>query len=295
MEFLSDGALLDAVRGLHWPARRVARGAYHGGHRSRRVGSSPEFMQYREYRPGDEASKIDWKLFGRTGRVNVRQTHDDSELRTTIVVDASASMAYPQPSMDKWRLAAAIAIGLAAVTQNDRDPVGLVVVGGDGVEVLPPRARVSTTANMLRVLSGVTPAGSRPVAPVLPMLRSSRRLALITDFLSDADALLDRASELIAVGREVFAVHIVAREELAPREVGVLVVDPEDESIRRPLDDAGIAQYRDAFARWREDLAARWRAAGVVYHLAVTGEPPDRVVRRVVTPTATAATSASQS
>ncbi len=294
MEFLTDGALLDAVRGLHWPARRVARGAYHGGHRSRRVGSSPEFMQYREYRPGDEASKIDWKLFGRTGRVNVRQTHDDSEMRTSIVVDASASMAFPQPSMDKWRLAVSVAVGLAAVTQNDREPVGLGVAGGAGVEVLPPRARASTTANMLRVLSGVTPAGSRPLAPVLPMLRTSWRIALITDFLGDADALLDQASELVAAGREVIAVHIVAREELVPRELGTLVVDPEDEGIRRPLDEAGLAQYRNAFARWREELAASLRAAGVVYQLAVTGEPPDQVVRRVVTPAATAAATPSQ-
>jgi len=289
VQSLSDGTLLDAIRGLHWPARRATRGAAHGSHRSHRIGSSPEFMQYREYRPGDDASKIDWKLYGRTERVNVRQTRDDSELRTTILVDASASMAYPLPGLDKWTMASAIAIGLAAVAIGDRDPVGLAVVGGTGVEVLPPRSATNTVANIQRVLGGVVPSGSRPLAPVLAMLRTSRRGAIISDFLGDADALLERAAELVAAGREVFAVHIVAREELEPRTLGSLVVDPEEEAIRRPLDEDGLEEYRSAFARWREELASSWRAEGIVYPLAITDEPADQVIRRIVTSAATAA------
>jgi hypothetical protein len=167
VEHLTDGALLDRVRGMHWPARRVVRGLYQGGHRSKRVGSSPEFMQYREYRPGDEAAKIDWKLFARTSRMAIRQTHDDSNLRTSILLDASASMAYPVPGHDKWKLAASIAFGLCAVTQSDRDPVGVAVVSGDGAQVLPPRARMSTTSNVLRILSKTAPGGSPELTPVL--------------------------------------------------------------------------------------------------------------------------------
>jgi uncharacterized protein (DUF58 family) len=283
---LADGTLLDAIRGVHWPARRVTRGVHQGGHRSRRVGSSPEFMQYREYRPGDEVSKIDWKLFGRTSRIAVRQTHDDSDLRTTVVVDASASMAYPQATLGKWNLAAAVALGLCAVTQADRDPVGLAVVSGADVEILPPRARLSVTANAFKVLSATTPSGSRPLAPVLPALRSSSRIAIISDFLGDAEALLDVVGEMVVSGREVFAVHVIAREELEPTELGNLVVDPEDSTVRRPLDEAGAAEYRRAFATWRAALAERWRAAGVVYHLAITDEAAAQVVRRVVTPAA---------
>src|SRR5690606_30867819 len=181
VQSLSDGTLLDAIRGLHWPARRATRGAAHGSHRSHRIGSSPEFMQYREYRPGDDASKIDWKLYGRTERVNVRQTRDDSELRTTILVDASASMAYPLPGLDKWTMASAIASGLAAAAVGDGDPVGLAVVGGTGVADPPPRSATNTVANVHRVIGGVDPRGSRPPAPVLAMLRTSRRVAIISD------------------------------------------------------------------------------------------------------------------
>lgn len=288
-EHLTSGKLLDAVRGLHWPARRVARSPYGGGHRSRRVGPSPEFIQYREYRPGDEASKIDWRLYGRTGRVSIRETRDDSNMRTTILVDASASMAFPESTMAKWSLATALAFGLAAVTQGDRDPVGLAVVSETGVRVLAPRARMSVTANVLRVLNETEPAGSRPLTPVLELLRSSDRIAIISDFLGDADELLEASAQKIVSGCEVFAVHVVADEELDPEDTGNIVVDPEEESIRRPFDASGLDEYRRAFAAWRQDLATRWSAAGAVYQLATTGEPVDRVIRRVVSPSGTSA------
>lgn len=288
MELLTSGALLDSIRGVHWPARRVTRGAYQGGHRSKRVGSSPEFMQYRPYQQGDDPSKIDWKLFGRTERVAVRLTHDDSILRTTVIVDASASMAFPTPKFEKWELAAAIGLGLCAVSYADTDPVGLAIVTGEAPLLLPPRTRRGYVYNMMNMLLGVTPAGAGTIAPVLASLRSSQRIAIVSDFLGDAEAVLELSKQYIAAGREVFAVHIVAQEELDPRARGV-VVDPEDAAMRRPLNAREIVEYQETFAAWRQSLADRWRAAGAAYQLVTTGEEPDRAIRRVVTPSASSA------
>jgi uncharacterized protein (DUF58 family) len=283
VERLTSGALLDAVHGLHWPARRVARGAVQGGHRSVRVGSSPEFLAYRPYQQGDEPAKIDWKLFGRSDRVAIRLTHDDASLRTMILVDATKSMAYPAETLAKWELAAAVALGLCAVAHGDGDPVGIVVASGDGVRMLPPRTRAGTVANVLRVLLEAAPSGSVAMAPVLGRLRTTRRIAIVSDFLGDAEALLVQARELLASGQEVVAIHIVAAEELDPPIEGRVVIDPEDAAIRRPFDPAAAGEYRGAFARWREELGAAWRAAGAVYHLATTTDSPERVVRHVVT------------
>ena len=295
MQQLTSGALLDAVRGAHWPARRVTRGAYQGGHRSRRVGSSPEFMQYRPYQQGDDSSKIDWKLFGRTERVAIRQTHDDASLRTTVLVDASTSMAYPAATRDKWTMAASIALGLCAVAHGDGDPVGIVLAGGEELRELPPRTRGGTVATVLRMLLETTPGGSAPLGPALARLRASRRVAIVSDFLGDAEALLEQGRELVASGREIYAIHVVAREELDPRVGGSVVVDPEDDTIRRPLGEQAIGEYRETFARWRDELAEGWRAAGGVYQLAITDDDPARLVRRIVAPVATTATAAAAS
>lgn len=284
MRQLTSGALLDSVRGVHWPARRVVGGAFQGAHRSRRVGSSPEFMEYRPYQQGDDPSKIDWKLFGRTERVAIRLAHDDSSLRTMVLLDATASMAFPTATSAKWELAASVALGLAAIAQGDGDPAGIAIVGGGENRTLPPRTRRGTVANVLRLLLDTVPGGSEPLAPVLAAQKGSRRVAVVSDFLGDADALVDVARRLIAGGREVYAVHVVAEEELDPDGVGEVVRDPEDPGLKRPLDAVSLAEYAAAFAAWRERLAARCRAAGVSYALATTGEPAERVVRRVVAP-----------
>jgi uncharacterized protein (DUF58 family) len=287
MQQLTSGALLDAVRGVHWHARRVTTSPFQGAHRSKRVGHSPEFTAYRPYQQGDDPSKIDWKLFGRTERVAIRLSHDESNLPTMVLVDASASMAYPVPSLAKWELAASVALGLCAVAHGGTDPVGIAVVNEAGVRALPARTRGGTVSNVLRMLLETTPGGSAPLAPSLAALRSSRRIAIVSDFLGDADELLEEAKVLVAAGREVYAVHIVATEELDPSALGPVVTDPEVPAIRRPLEERELAEYQESFTRWREELAASWRAAGAVYHMAITDEAPERVVRRVVAPNTT--------
>lgn len=280
MQELTSGALLDALRGVHWPARRMTRGMLHGGHRSRRAGASPEFMEYRPYQQGDDPSRIDWKLFGRTERVAVRLSHDDSSLRTMVLLDASASMAFPAGSMDKWRLAAAMALGLAAVAHADGDPVGMGLTGPEP-RMLPPRTRRGTVADLLRVLVETSPAGSLPLAPLLARMRSARRVAIISDFLGDAEATLAAAREMSASGSEIFAIHVVATEELDPGTGHGIITDPEDPSIRRPLSAPELVIYGERFAAWREALARAWRAAGASFTQVLTGDPAARAVRRV--------------
>jgi uncharacterized protein (DUF58 family) len=234
------GALLDAVRGVRWPARRVSRSMVHGAHRSRRVGASPEFMEYRPYQQGDDAARIDWKLFARTERVAVRLAHDDSSIGTTVLLDASASMAYPTATREKWRLAAQLALGLCAVAHNEGDPVGIFIATDGDPRELSPRTRRDTVANVMRLIAGVAPRGNISLAPALAALRTSRRVAIVSDFLADVDELLQAAGALAAEERELFAVHVVAREELDPPALGV-VTDPEATGVRRSLQSTDLS------------------------------------------------------
>src|SRR5215212_3728509 len=129
-------ALLDSVRGIRWPARSAVRGGIPGAHTSRMRGSSAEFTEYRPYRQGDDLRRIDWKLFARSDRAYIRLSNDRSILPTMVVLDASASMAFPVETNGKWRLAAQLGVGLAAVARNGGDPVGLLLAGGDKPELL---------------------------------------------------------------------------------------------------------------------------------------------------------------
>jgi uncharacterized protein (DUF58 family) len=237
-------------------------------------------MEYRPYQQGDDPGRIDWKLFGRTERVAVRLSHDDSSLRSMVIVDASASMAFPAGTLAKWNAAAAIALGLAAVAHGDSDPVG-IAIAGPVPRVLPPRTRRGTLSDILRALLDTAPGGSSPLAPLLASARAGRRVAIISDFLGDGDALQSVAREMVAGGAEVFAVHVIAPEELEPGDAARVVTDPENPALRRPLGAAELVVYRENFARWRGALAESWRGAGASYHQVTTDDPPDRVVRRV--------------
>src|SRR3954468_22669294 len=108
------GELLDAVRGVRWPAARRVTGATLGAHPSKLRGNSSEFSEFRPYRQGDDPRRADWRLLARSDRAYVRLTTDRATLRTAIVVDGSASMAFPQPALDKWRMAREVSIGLAS-------------------------------------------------------------------------------------------------------------------------------------------------------------------------------------
>lgn len=277
------GALLDAVRGVRWAARRPVAGSLPGAHHSRLRGAAPELSEYRPYRQGDEAKRIDWRLLARSDRAYIRLADDRSVLPTMLVVDASASMAFPARSLDKWRLACLVTVGLAAVAHASRDPVGLVVVSGDGVRRLAPRTRRGVVGEIARTLEAVAPRGSASLAPaVAGAERGARgRVVVVSDFLGDADDARRAAGERAAAGGEVHAVHVVASEELDPPARPMLAVDPEDPAIVRPLVADARVEYLERFAAWREQLAASWRGEGLGYTLAVTSEPPARAVRQV--------------
>lgn len=277
----SYGALLDALRGVSWPARRVVRGAAMGTHRSRLRGVSPEFTEYRPYRPGDDPKTLDWKLLARTDRAYRRITADRATLGTMVIVDASASMAYPAGESSKWEHSCRLAVGLVAVAHSNGDPVGLVIPTAAGPRSLAPRTRRGVVAEAARLLTEIAPQGTAPLAPALALVKRNFRIAIVSDFLGDADALLRAAHERLVGGAEVEAVHVVAREELAPPDASVMATDPEAPELRRALVEATRAGYAQAYAEWRIALARAWRDAGAGFTEVVTDEPAEHAVRRI--------------
>lgn len=283
--------LLDAVRGIRWPARTAVRGGIPGAHTSRLRGISAEFTEYRPYRQGDDLRRIDWKLFARSDRAYIRLSNDRAIFPTMIVLDASASMAFPVATNAKWVLAARIGVALGAVARNSGDPVGLVVAGEEPL-FLAPRMRRSVTHEIIRAVSGTRPAGSATLAPSVSIAaQAGGRLVIVTDFLGDAAELLAVASRWVSAGREVHAVHVIAPEEIDPPREAAMVSDPEAADVRRALTGDTRDAYVAAYAAWRDRIAHDFTEAGVAYSTAIVGEEtPDHLIRRIAAPRGVAAT-----
>ena len=285
-------ALLDSVRGIRWPAHSAVRGGIPGAHTSRLRGISAEFTEYRPYRQGDDTRRIDWKLFARSDRAYIRLSNDRAILPTMIVLDASASMAFPVSTNAKWMLAAQLGVALGAVARNSGDPVGLVVAQDEEPLLLAPRMRRSVTLEIIRAVAAVRPSGSAPLAPSVSIAAQyGGRLVVVTDFLGDAGEMLTVASRLVAAGREVHAVHVIVGEEVDPPSEAAMVSDPESPSVRRALTGATRESYIAAYAAWRDQIAHEFADAGVAYTTAIVGEEtPDHLIRRITAPRGVAAT-----
>ncbi|MGI8546139.1 MAG: DUF58 domain-containing protein [Gemmatimonadaceae bacterium] len=277
------GALLDAVRGLRWHARRAARIAVPGIHPSRVRGTSAEFTEYRAYRQGDDLRRVDWKLFARSDRAHVRISEERAVTPTMIVLDASASMAFPDGSSSKWTLARQLAVALAAIAHAGGDPVGLAVAGAESRTLLP-RTRRGVVAEMIRVVDDISANGTAPLAPcVSAAARAAVRVAIVTDFLGDGEGLLRSAREMTVAGRDVYGIHVIAQAELDPPQSTSVVMDPEDAAVRRAMTDATRTEYLRAFAAWRAATADSWLASGAAYRVVVAGqEPASHAARRIV-------------
>ena len=279
----SDATLLDAVRGVRWPARRRVPAAAHGVHRSRRRGSAAEFTEYRPYAQGDDPRRIDWKLLARSDRAFVRLSDDHALLPTIFAVDTSASMAFPTQTLAKWHHARRLALALASIAHAAGDPVGLLLA--PAALALPPRTRRSIVTELADALSAVEPKGAvsleRLISAAVTIARGAR-VVMISDYLTDPEDLAATLAAARAVGGEVHAIHVVAAEELAPPMRDVSVEDPEDPTMRRPLVGAARAAYDREFAAWRTSIARDWRAASATYVMTTTDEPAEHAVRRIV-------------
>jgi uncharacterized protein (DUF58 family) len=274
------GSLLDALRGVRWPARTRTPSSTAGVHLSSLKGTTAEFTEYRAYRQGDDPRRIDWKLLARSDRAYVRITDERAVHPTLIVLDASRSMAFPDGDASKWTQACRLAIGLASVALATSDPVGLLVAGVPSASQ-PLRARRDTLSAIIGALRGVTPIASASLTQAVMRAPDVARVVIITDCLDDRDVLLRVVGGRVVRGRDVMLLHIVAPDEVIPPSEARLAEDPEDAHLRAPLVRATRERYIEQFAQWRADTAQRMRQTGAVYHEVRTDEAAAPVVRRV--------------
>src|SRR5947209_1894366 len=89
-----DLKALASVGHLRFATPRRIEGSYSGRHRSRQQGGAAEFVDYREYSGGEDLRRLDWKVLARTGKAFIRLHQDETNLRLTIVLDASNSMRF---------------------------------------------------------------------------------------------------------------------------------------------------------------------------------------------------------
>ncbi|MFN0080793.1 MAG: DUF58 domain-containing protein [Prosthecobacter sp.] len=210
---------ITSLQHLQLFARTVVEGFTTGHHASPHKGFSVEFRQHRPYVQGDEIRRLDWKIFGRTDRFYIREFDEETNLRATIVLDASGSMNYRgQKGVLKFDYARKLAASLAYLLMSQQDAVGLVTFDSKVRDIIPCRTKISHLHLMLETMVRTTPGKDTSLAPVIESLaqRLKRRglVILISDFFDDPAALLRAIGILRKKGHEVIALQLWDRDEI---------------------------------------------------------------------------------
>jgi uncharacterized protein (DUF58 family) len=296
---LFDPASIAALGRIEIVARWIVDGFMSGLHRSPRKGFSVEFAEYRPYQAGDDLRYIDWKIAARSDRWVIRQYEEETNLRASIVLDVSRSMAWSGAQMragaslggpsrprdaatvaqlTKLEYAERLTAALALLLLRQRDAVGLVRFDERIRTAVPPRAR---NGQWRRIIASLEEPGAGRASSAGDALQQAARLinrrgliVLVSDLLMEVDDVERAMRGLRALGHDVTVLHIMdpAEREL-PGGGEAVFIDPETD-LEVP---ASIADVRAAYKKTVDEVIGEWRSMfgglGISYELVPTDAP----------------------
>jgi uncharacterized protein (DUF58 family) len=287
---LFDSRFLAKLEPLHLLAKKLFRGEHRAERRSRQIGSSLEFADYRNYAWGDEPRTIDWAVYARLDRLFVKLFEQERDLDVHFLVDASASMRWSQKGaeVDKFDAARRIVAAVAYIALANLDRVNVAWFQntlGEDLGLTRGKTQFHQVLEFLRH----APASEGPTA-LLPSLRAftqrmkRRGLVFVVSDFFDAKG-CDEALSLLRYHQfEVHILQVVDPAELAPKVLGDLRLSECEtgESAEITATEPLLAAYREAIERFLAELEAFCLRRGIGYALATTAIPFADLVLRVL-------------
>jgi uncharacterized protein (DUF58 family) len=282
---LLDPEILARLSTLKLRVRAITEGVLTGLHKSPHHGQSVEFAEHKEYAPGDDVRRIDWKAYGKSDKYYVKQFEQETNLRAWLVVDASGSMGYrgKPERLSKLDYASALAASLAYLLVRQGDAAGLVVVSDKVVRTVAPRAAAAHLPQILEALEGLSPAGETRLASAVDHVleRGQRRSTIIvlSDLFDREENVLRKLSQLRRRKHEVTLFHVLDPHELEfPFEDPTLFLSMED---GRQVEANGRdvrKGYLQLMERWLADVRRAAGEADIEHVLCRSDQPLDRIL-----------------
>jgi len=213
-----DPEVISRLGNMSLRARLVVEGFIIGLHKSPYHGFSVEFAEHRPYMPGDEIKHLDWKLYGKTDRFYIKQFEEETNLKSYILLDKSASMGFSSRKVSKLDYASYLAAALGYLMLKQQDGVGLTTFDTQERTVLPPIAKRSHLNLVLADLEKITPGEETGIAPILhtvaERLKKRGLIILISDLLDEPSAVLNALKHFRHKKHEVIVFHILDPQEI---------------------------------------------------------------------------------
>lgn len=292
-KYLGPEELL-GLKNLYFAARVIVEGAYAGGHKSPYKGSAAEFVDYREYYPGDEIRSIDWKAYARTDRYFVKLFEKETDMTAHLLVDRSASMGYggkdykhvfPTQEMSKLDYAAYLAAALAYLLVKQGDRVGLTLFDKKITGHVPAGSSFTHLNALLSLLerqrAGRTTSISKTLRDAYALFKRRGMLIVISDFLDDPLEIFRALDMYRHRNFEIILFHILHRYEAKlPPLANVNFVDAETGEFLTTTPSDIAAQYESELQSFMDTLSSYAQARNIDYNCVNTQTPHSDVLQR---------------
>ncbi|QQE11264.1 DUF58 domain-containing protein [Planctomycetota bacterium] len=298
---------LHNLRNQMFVPKRVIEGLYAGKHATPQRGHSVEFNDYREYVPGDDIADIDWKVYGRSDRLYIKQFEHQADMTVNILIDASASMnyagydakvsnaksgswiskvksvankfehsaqdrAFSNPTKYDQACLMAAAIAFLTIKQQDRVSFGLSQKGL--LKYHPPQNSFRHLTNILRTMER-QPILTASLAESIQRFseRASRRglFIIFSDLLEDQNDIAKALSLLTHRGMEIIVFQTLHKDELHLPDLGEAIFIDAESNQRLRLATHDIRNEYNKKIKQRLDSYARlFRSQGIDHNIVTT-------------------------
>lgn len=272
-------AFLQRVELLQTVLKNNIAGLFGGNHKSRTFGSSCEFVDYRNYVPGDDITKIDWNAYARFETLYLKLYLDERQLHTKIYIDVSQSMAFGDGKKGEAALQIAATLAYLSVTELDKVSV-FTIRGGEVTEVISAISGRERYFAEIGKLNGIEFGGdcfiSEGIMPTQVGYGDGLSV-IISDFLTDNN--YENAIDYLAdKKRDLLCVQVLSSEEINPKARGKnIFYDSEDAGrmYRKNINRDIIKAYREAVRYVQDRIRDYCNARGAEYVLVRDDKPLD--------------------
>lgn len=218
-------------------AKMIVEGVMAGQHRSPYTGVSVEFAQHRPYVAGDDIRHLDWKVYARTDKLQVKQYQQETTLDLVLLVDSSGSMRFGsrlfsdasgsardvapdgRPNWSKFDHATATAAAMAYITINQGDRVGLAVYADELRAMVERSARKSSWKQIVDALA-THPIDRetdilRVMDQTLAKISNKCLIVIVSDFFEDPEHIRSAFAKVKHRGHDLIALQVLDKAELS--------------------------------------------------------------------------------
>ncbi len=281
---------------LRFGPRVAVEGAYTGKHKSPLRGHSQEFTDYRQYFPGDEIRKIDWKVFARTDRHIIKLSEHETVMTCYLLVDSSASMGFGgaayesyfgKDDLSKFDYAGLLAAALCYVVVKQGDKVGLTLFDTKIKKHVPPGGTYGHLCQLVRLLETNELGRQTSIAEALrqayPLLQYRGVLIVISDLLDDPEELFQALDMYRHRNFEVILFHVLHKHELElPSLPSVNFIDSESGERITSIPADIRASYNEQFQDYLDRMATIAASRSIDYERISTATAPHAALEQYV-------------